>query len=393
MSKQNYAAKGAKVKTKNRPNIPAQVKFELWTKSGGRCEFEGCNKPLWYDVLTFSQLNCSNIAHIISWTPDGPRGDEVLSEKLATNVNNLMLTCPEHNHLIDSKEHEAEYPVERLKAMKLKHEERIKRVTSILPNMHSTIIKYSANIGSRTIVIDEKEIAATILPEYYPDGSIRGIDLKHSCWYDNDADYWGVETKHLANIFNTQISPEINNGNIKHISLFGFAPQPLLIYLGVLLNDKYRVNSYQLNRKGNWLWATEPNQLEFHLVKPRFIKGTEPILKLSISGSITDERIYKALPNKELDIWEFTVQNPDPDILKTKENLYEFKQSIRRLLEEIKSHYKEGTILKIFPAMPISACIELGRLYLPKADMPLDIYNQESIDSGFKYAISIKGDL
>ena len=50
-------------------------------------------------------------------------------------------------------------------------------------------------------------------------------------------------------------------------------------------------------------------------------------------------------------------------------------------------------ILKIFPVMPVSACIEFGRLYLPKADMPLEIYNQESIDAGFKYAISIKGDL
>ena len=43
--------------------------------------------------------------------------------------------------------------------------------------------------------------------------------------------------------------------------------------------------------------------------------------------------------------------------------------------------------------MPVSACIEFGRLYLPKADMPLEIYNQESIDAGFKYAIRIKGDL
>ncbi|MGN0196621.1 MAG: SAVED domain-containing protein [Candidatus Gastranaerophilaceae bacterium] len=92
-------------------------------------------------------------------------------------------------------------------------------------------------------------------------------------------------------------------------------------------------------------------------------------------------------------MWELSVKNANPDILKTKENLYDFKQSVRKLLEEIKLHYKEGTILKIFPVMPVSACIELGRLYLPKADMPLEIYNQESVDAEFKYAISIKGDL
>ena len=57
-----YVAKSAK-NGNERPSIPASVKFELWTKSGGRCEFEGCNKPLWYDGLTFAKINGSNIAH------------------------------------------------------------------------------------------------------------------------------------------------------------------------------------------------------------------------------------------------------------------------------------------------------------------------------------------
>lgn len=391
MTSGKYVAKSAK--TKERPKITDQVKFELWTKSGGRCEFEGCNKPLWFDILTFSKINLANIAHIVSWTPNGPRGSEELSEKLSKDISNLMLTCPEHHHLIDSRDYEKEYPIERLREMKRKHEERIERVTSILPNMQSTIIKYSANIGTHAIVIDEKEITSTILPDYYPSSYIRNISLEHSTWYDNTLDYWDIEVKHLTNVFKRQILPDINNGNIKHISLFGFAPQPLLIYLGYLLNDKYRVNSYQLNRKGTWFWATEQNPIEFYYTKPQLTKDAEPVLKLSISGYFNDERVYNALPGRKLDIWELSVKNANPDILKTKENLYDFKQSVRKLLEEIKLHYKEGTILKIFPVMPVSACIELGRLYLPKADMPLEIYNQESVDAGFKYAISIKGDL
>ena len=32
---------------KKRPAIPENVKRELWIKSGGRCEFRGCNK--WSD--------------------------------------------------------------------------------------------------------------------------------------------------------------------------------------------------------------------------------------------------------------------------------------------------------------------------------------------------------
>ena len=34
---------------KKRPAIPENVKRELWIKSGGRCEFRGCNKYLYKD--------------------------------------------------------------------------------------------------------------------------------------------------------------------------------------------------------------------------------------------------------------------------------------------------------------------------------------------------------
>ena len=123
------------------------------------------------------------------------------------------------------------------------------------------------------------------------------------------------------------------------------------------------------------------------------MENGKPVLNLSISGLVNNDRISRALPNEKLDIWQLSVKNPEPDILKTKENLYHFRQRVRILLEEIKAHYKEGTVLKIFSAMPVSACIEFGRLYLPKSDMPLEIYNQVDVETGFKYAVRIEGEL
>ena len=53
---------------KKRPAIPENVKRELWIKSGGRCEFRGCNKYLYKDGVTKQPRNLANIAHIVSWT-------------------------------------------------------------------------------------------------------------------------------------------------------------------------------------------------------------------------------------------------------------------------------------------------------------------------------------
>ena len=119
---------------KNRPHIPKSVQTHLWLRAGGRCEFRGCNKILYEDQVTQDPINEANIAHIISWKESGPRGDKILSPLLATDITNLMLTCPEHNHLIDSGENIEKLPIGPVKPnpgpILLIHETTLVRVVS-----------------------------------------------------------------------------------------------------------------------------------------------------------------------------------------------------------------------------------------------------------------------
>ena len=82
---------------------PISVKNQnlLWAISGGRCEYEGCNTPLYMDILTKKKYNKAYIAHIVADSLDGPRGDPERSEKLANEISNLMLLCDPHHTLID----------------------------------------------------------------------------------------------------------------------------------------------------------------------------------------------------------------------------------------------------------------------------------------------------
>jgi hypothetical protein len=72
-------------------NIQESVKLRLWGKAAGRCQYEGCGKPLWRDDLTQAEFNTAYIAHIIAEKPSGPRGDAVLSEKLGSDLSNSLL--------------------------------------------------------------------------------------------------------------------------------------------------------------------------------------------------------------------------------------------------------------------------------------------------------------
>ncbi len=380
-------------KCTKRPPIPSNVKMELWAKAGGRCEFLGCNKPLWRDGLTFDQLNESNIAHIIAYSPNGPRGDEVLSEASATDISNLMLTCPVHHKLIDTKKYVDKYTLECLQEMKKSHEDRIEAGTSILPENKTTVIKYSAKIGSRAINLNEKVIISALFPKAYPDGDCIDLGLKNNAWDDSDPDYWDQEQKNLEAQFCKKIKPNIDNGSINHVSIFGFAPQPLLILLGNLISDRCPANIFQLNRENsNWVWRKDNDDINYKIIEPVIISESNiPVLNISLSGVIPESRIKKVIPNS--DIWTFTLDKPNTDFLTASNQLYIFKYEMRSLLDKIKQNYPEGTYLNVFPAMPVSTCIEFGRLRLPKADMPMKIYNQMNTDKGFSFALKIEGEI
>ena len=108
----------------NRPNISEKMRTRLWVLAGGRCQYDGCNEPLWRDNLTMTQMNGAYIAHIIDVNPQTHRYDPKLSSKLAADISNIMLLCDKHHRLVDHEE-EREHTVSRLTRMKVRHEARI----------------------------------------------------------------------------------------------------------------------------------------------------------------------------------------------------------------------------------------------------------------------------
>lgn len=64
----------------------------LCSKSAGMCEFEGCNKRLFFDGITLSKFNNAYVAHIIASSAEGPRGDKTLSPLLSDKLENGCIT-------------------------------------------------------------------------------------------------------------------------------------------------------------------------------------------------------------------------------------------------------------------------------------------------------------
>lgn len=368
-------------------SVKSKVQNLLWAVSGGRCEYEGCNKLLHTDILTQKKYNTAYIAHIVGDKPDGPRGDQNRSALLSNEIENLMLLCDAHHTLIDRQDVEG-HTETRLLEMKRKHENRIELLTSIAPNFSSEILIFGANIGSQNSPLSHQTAAETIVPEYYP-ASRGGIELgmKNSALVDCSSIYWESEVDNLCLQFAQKVKPKMMQGNDCHYSVFALAPQPLLIRFGVLLNDLNNVRVFQKHREpSTWKWLHHETGSKYVLKEPAIQKQT-PVLVLSLSATITHDRI-KSVLGEDVSVWEITIDNPNNDFLKTEQMLSEFRKISRSTFNIIKKVH--GNVdLHVFPAMPVSAAVEFGRVWMPKADLPLIIYDQNKQVGGFMKTITI----
>lgn len=370
-----------------RKQISANVKNMLWGRAAGRCEFRGCNKRLWLDCLTKDLCNKANIAHIVSDSPDGPRGDATRSPQLAGKIENLMLLCQDHHDLVDSPDYVKEYPEDLLVQMKKDHESRIERVTGIKEDMGVHTVACSVAIEDTLPPIDVNSLNRALLPDYYPEED-RPIEISWTYFKEGDWNkYWREEEQKLITQCRCRILDQIGSWQNKKIALFAIGPMPLLVKLGAILNDKLPVEIYQKHRKPNtWAWQ-DGGPVNF-IVNPPQDSSNDPVLVFSLSYDITD-RVRKYYGGGA-SIWEFRIDSPNNDFLMSKKHLEVFSKKVYEVLADIKLKAQKGCV-KVFMSMPVACAIELGRVWMKKADVALDLYDYNTrYSEKDEYALTIK---
>lgn len=356
-------------------NASPQTITKLWAKAAGRCEYDGCNKLLYKDDLTSEDINRGFVAHIIAASPDGPRGSEVLSAQLVDDINNIMLMCHDHHRLIDH-EQVAEHAVDRLREMKKKHENRVREVTEIDAAKISVPVVYGTNIGQEAVSIPRRELAQAMLPGNYPTENVVTISCQNSGIYDSQELFWQAEVAQLKQKYNESLKPLIGKEDIDCVSVFALAPQPLLVKLGTMLSDLHKVKVYQKHREPDtWKWQeiTKPNPMR--IIRPQDTSKT-PVLVFSLSAKAILNRVRNRFGD-DASIWEVTAEEPNNDMLRSADQLAEFRQLTRKVLDDINASSAFDSV-KVFMAMPTACAVELGRVWMPKADKALVLFDKNN---------------
>jgi len=211
------------------------------------------------------------------------------------------------------------------------------------------------------------------------------IKVRGTHFADNDPSYWALEIANLRHQMEAQqIKHRMEKGEIRHLSVFGLAPIPLLIEFGHLLSDISAATVYQLHREPQgqgWKWAEDEPAMGLQINKGR--PGPERVaLKLSLSAKIDDSRVLSIL-GEDISIWEVTCSSPHNDVMRREDDLSSFRRLMRNTLEQIKEIHGPEAKLSVFPAIPVSCAIELGRVWQPKAHLAFDIFDQSG-PNGFQ---------
>src|SRR5882762_8370631 len=111
-------------------SIPQGEMKLRFAQAGGLCAFPHCGRSLVEPgSLTDGPVLVGEIAHIVAESRQGPRGREQLADSDRNKHTNLILFCPDHHKIIDSRPET--YSVAVLRQIKLDHESRVRRAMSV----------------------------------------------------------------------------------------------------------------------------------------------------------------------------------------------------------------------------------------------------------------------
>jgi hypothetical protein len=372
--------------------IKEKTKILLAVAAGGRCEFAGCNEFLFEHPLTLRDGNFSEHAHIVAFSEDGPRGRDGARPIDINDVANLMLLCQRDHKLVD--DNPDEFPRKVLEQYKAEHEDRIRLVTGLGPDMKTTVVQLKALIGGEAVEIPAPQIYQAVAPRYPTDKRGCVIDLT-AISTDDDA---LMETAKgtISGQVQRLYAPGMDVDKTRHISLFALGPIPMLAFLGAQLSNKITVDLFQRHRDNDepspWQWRKDGPSASYAVnVLKTGSSPTGAALILSLSGKIHETELAALPALKDVPVYELSLASDDPNVhfLRQRTDLEAFRKVYRNLLSRIMSERSGVRELHIFPAVPAPVGVALGHDLLPKVHPALLVYDRDKKKGGFVLRIKV----
>ncbi|WP_436764466.1 SAVED domain-containing protein [Streptosporangium sp. V21-05] len=376
-------------------------RLKVWVRAGGRCEF--CGAYLLEGKLTYKNYTLGELAHIVGrdTTPGSPRGQDLLPTDQRDLAENLMLLCRGEHNEIDRAGSLDLMTVERLRQIKREREEWIRRMTGLNPADSTVVIRLIGKVRGREVELTKATTAEAVIrsegrfPEFPL--SLHGdgfeVDLRQVFGEEHgDATYWQQCCRQIDQIFEYRLAEALRQDLVRHVSVFGFARLPLLVYFGSRLDDTFAVTIYQRHRSTEaWSWPETPTSpVDFYVESTSGAceQSAEGVLVLNVSGSIQETELPVELC--DLPRWHVSPHGTTPsvDVINSMDSLNAYTSTLRSLMSTLEARHKHIRRLHVLAAAPVSASVALGRLHDAHVHPALIIYDRT--DGNYTAALEIQ---
>lgn len=379
-------------------NVSERVALRVWTAAGGRCEM--CNRRLADDEYTGAGVSVGQLAHIVGWSTakGSPRGSDPLSSAERNEEENLMLLCYDQHRVIDNRSLWDVYDVPTLRAIKRRHEHRIRQLTELIEDDKTTVLRIIGTIRGASVSAPPQTMANALLADgRFPDYALLGvdeleIDLRQLAGEDpTTRTYWAAGREIIAQRMNL-LRAKVDREKVHRLSIFAFARIPLLVALGSELDDTIPVDVYPKRRDSDapWGWARSNSPAaEFGFRKVLEGDNQKVAVAFSISGTVDPGRIPEATTS-DCTLYELhpLVHTPNPDLIESHATLANFTRTWRGLLAHLEANHPGIASVEIFPAVPIPAAVTIGQGLMRDVHPALRVYDRMP-DGGYAFAIEV----
>lgn len=341
---------------------------QLLQRSAGLCEFENCAKPLFYDLVSGELCNDGQYAHIIPSSASGPRGGGNESLEYIASVDNRMHLCHMHHGLVD--DHPDEYPADRLREMKKRHEECVLAFRNMLKQTPIEAVIFKAKIkNTHEVIVSVGDVVRAIKDDGRPLARdipreiafVSSAEYKSPNYWEEAVRYVRRKVEDLIENYKTEGAGRVEYG------IFPLAPIPLIVLLGFLIGDKLPVCSYQLLRdESRWSWKRncEMNTVKWEIVRT----GKSPFNRIAIAVSLSAgimASVLAAERDETTPVFEVLAGRIGVDCISMREDLRTLRNAYHSLMDAIMHLFGSSVEVYMYLAVPVSAAYEIGRRYMP----------------------------
>lgn len=242
-----------------------------------------------------------------------------------------------------------------------------KKILIIAHIIHREIIEEEC----KSVVLREWPEAEVSFVEVRPYGRLKPLGERIQDW---------VMLKEKQKlIFEKFLQPCLSTGTT--IAYFATAPIPVMLHLGSLLHDYYKVQAFTYHRVDKSWYLNKPRKNENKVFKNyrypvcKDESNGNIIIRLSVSALIEVEttQIFDQTDIQEVDI---SLENIGLDALDTQESLHRYTDTFINLLQEINKNYPNAQI-HLFAALPTGLSFLITSKITPTMQASLQTYQYQ----------------